>query len=71
MPCRNLCGVGLAYLFFYPVLVVDRASWVPRALCCSYGQVAFCGSAITFGIGNYQSGDVLAIIFLDDLKMLQ
>lgn len=71
MPCRNLCGVGLAYLFFYPVLVLDRVSLVPRALCCSYRQVAFCGSTIAFGIGDYQSGDMLAIVFLNDSDVLQ
>ena len=71
MPCHNLCGVGLAYLFFYPVLVVGHASLVPRALCCSYRQVAFCGSTIAFGIGDYQSGDMLAIVFLNDSDVLQ
>jgi hypothetical protein len=68
---HSLCGVGLAYLFFFPVLVVDRVSLVPRALCCSYRQVAFCGSTIAFGIGDYQSGDMLAIVFLNDSDVLQ
>ena len=45
---HNLCGVGLAYLFFYPVLVLDRVSLVPKALGTTNRQVAFCGSAITF-----------------------
>ena len=45
---HNLCGVGLVYLCAYLGLVVGHASLVPKALCFSYGQVAFCGSAITF-----------------------
>ena len=68
---HNLCGVGLAYLFFYPVLVLDRVSLVPKALGTTNRQVAFCRSSIAFGIGNNQSGDVLAVVFLNDSDVLQ
>ena len=68
---HNLCGGVMVYLCADLGLVVGHASLVPRALCCSYGQVAFCGSTIAFGIGDYQSGDVLAVIFLDDSYVLQ
>ena len=45
---HNLCGVVMVYQFFYPVLVLDRVSLVPKALGTTNRQVAFCGSAITF-----------------------
>ena len=57
----------------YLVLVLDYVSCGRDRLasCTTNRQVALCWSSITFGIGDYQSGDVLAVIFLDDSDVLQ
>jgi hypothetical protein len=70
---HSLCGGVMAYLFAYLVLVLGCASCGHDhlALCTCYREVAFCRSTIALGIGDYQSGNVLAIIFLNNSYVLQ
>ena len=70
---HNLCGGVMVDLCAYLVLVLDYVSCGRDRLasCTTNRQVAFCRSAIAFGIGDYQSGDVLAVIFLNDSYVLQ
>ena len=70
---HSLCGVGLAYLFAFPALVLDCVSCEHdlMASCTCYRYMTFCRSTIALGIGDYQSGDVLAVVFLNDSYVLQ